>query len=95
MVSVNAATLTALAARAADIAETIGDTVTRVEMSEMADGSHRHYALVYTYDRTNDLEQEFRVSTPAPDGAPAWASVFRGWEVSVRTGDSWLVLETA
>jgi len=81
--------ITALADQVIDLAETIGDEVTRVEFMEAADGSGRALALLYTYDRTNDLEQEFRLLLAAPDWAPAWAGVFTKSVLEVRVGDGW------
>lgn len=85
--------ITQLAALAADIAEIDPSaTITKVEMAEMADGSRRHFALVHTYDKTNDLEQTFRVATAAPEGGPSWTWKFNDVSIEVMQGDSWLVI---
>lgn len=70
------------------------DTVSRVEMFTMADGSGRVGALVYTIDE-NDLEQTFRVISPAPLGGPSWTWTITEWEYQIQSNAStsgWLSL---
>jgi hypothetical protein len=82
-----------LAAHAADVAAIDGDatSIVSVAMGELADGSGRHFAIVQTTD-ANELDQTFRVTSPAPKYAPAWATVHRGWTIEVRQCDDWLML---
>lgn len=82
----------ALSAQVADLIETVGDEVLAIESGEMADGSGRAYTLVTTLDRVNQLEQQFRVASPAPEGGPAWTRVYTEWTVEVRVGDGWTAL---
>lgn len=89
----DASTITELASRVADVVATDGAEAIDVKMAEMGDGSRRHFALVTTY--SCGLEQEYRVTTPAPWNSPAWASVYKDWQVEVRVGDRWMILEGA
>jgi hypothetical protein len=84
--------LTRLATLAADVASIDGGEVSGVTIGECADGSHRSYALVDTID--GGLEQQYRITTPAPATAPGWAQVHAAWMLEVRVGDdNWLDLE--
>lgn len=90
----NADTIRELAGYAADVVEALhegaaadGFRVTNVQLLEMADGSGRWAALIDLSD--GHLEQQYRLSTPAPATAPAWAGLFVAWRVEVRIGDSW------
>lgn len=88
----NATTITELAGYIAEVATNDGGEIHRVEMGEMADGSRRWYALVDTYSA--GLEQQYRVTSPAPENAPAWAQVHTGFRLEVRTGPmTWLELD--
>lgn len=87
----NASDLSRLTAFAADVAAVDGGVLASVTMGEMADGSGRSFALVDTID--HGLEQQYRISSPAPAGAAPWARVYDAWLVEVRTGDSWMHLE--
>ena len=85
-----------LAGRVADMLHALDDEAMHIEMGEMADGSTRHYALVTTYDKTNDLEQQFRVTSTIGLNAPAWAKAkaeYDRWGYEVRVGDKWLALD--
>jgi hypothetical protein len=90
-------TYQALSDRIADVIDSLStdaDTpVGHIEIGGMADGSGRYYALVTSIDPTNDLEQQFRISTPAPWNSPAWAADFREFTLEVRIGDSWQTME--
>lgn len=87
-----AETVLALAQRAADIADTVGD-VQSIGFAEMGDGSRRHFAHIFSFDAVNDLEQEFRVITPAPEGGSSWTWAMTGWTTEVRVGDTWRAFE--
>ena len=89
----NAQYLTEIAERVADIAATSDDPITHVEIVEMADGSTRTVALVTTYDRINELEQVFRVSSPPSDDAPAWVNDNLSWMTELRIGDGWMLFD--
>lgn len=85
-------TYTELTRRAADAVATDGGELHRVEITEAADGSRRWLALVDTY--TAGLDQRYRITTPAPAHAPAWARARHAdWTTEVRMGDGWLRLE--
>lgn len=84
-----------LAATVADVVELDGEPASRVEMGEMADGSGRPFALVTTYDATNDLEQTYRVALEAPASASLWAHRYAETTVEIRRGDGWLDLDHA
>jgi hypothetical protein len=84
--------LAAFAARLAD--DVASDFATlSVSIGECADGSRRSYALISTSD--GELEQEFRVTTPAPFNAPPWARRYQTWLTELRVGDDWHVLDAA
>lgn len=87
----DAGTIIGLAERVADVVATAGGETLRVEMGEMADGSGRHYALVTVHACA--METEYRVTTPAPQDAPAWAARYDDWTVAGRFADGWLSLE--
>ena len=74
----------------ADIAAIDPTPILRVEMGEMGDGSCRYFALVNTYDAVNEHEQDYRVCSPVPWNAPAWACDLTEWTVEVRVGDGWM-----
>lgn len=78
--------ISGLSARVADI-PAIDPTcrITQVTLGEHADGSRRWHAIVDTTDDAG-LDQTYRILTPAPDGAPAWAP--REWVTEVRVGGS-------
>jgi hypothetical protein len=87
-----------LAELATDVAATVDESevVTAVTMGEMADGSARSFALVDAYDSTNELEQQYRISSPAPADAPEWAREFDRWTIEIRSNAStrgWLELD--
>ncbi len=84
-------TILELATRAADVAAIDGGLVASITMGEMADGSGRAFALVETQD--NGLEQEYRISSPAPHGRPSWTWTFDRWLTEVRIGDGWMLLD--
>jgi hypothetical protein len=91
-----AAHITGLAEMIADLADTIDDTIGSVTMGEMADGSGRSYAIVNTYDEINELEQEFRVASPATDNSPKWAKdSYTDWTIEVLVGSVWQHLTLA
>lgn len=90
----DATLITDMAQWVADVVETDGSLCTGIVMGECADGSNRHYALVRMWDATNELEQEYRITSPAPFNSPAWAAHLRDeWLVEVRMGDEWLLLD--
>lgn len=81
-----------LAAQVESLIEGILDTVSEVKMGECADGSRRWYALIETTD--GNLDQTFRIITPRPWNAPAWASDYREWIYEVKISDSdWQEME--
>jgi len=88
----NANDLTKLAGIAVDVAAIDGGSLVGMQAGEMADGSRRSFALVSTID-VNQLEQEYRITSPAPDDAPAWTSQYGEWRLEVRIGESWSELE--
>jgi len=60
-----------LARRAAESAVTLGQL--RITLAETADGSGRYYAAI-------GWDEEYRLYTPAPGDAPAWARArFPDW----------------
>jgi hypothetical protein len=85
-----AETIAELATRAADVAATAAMPVAGVTMGEMADGSRRVFALLEM--REGDHEREFRVTSPAPFDAPAWAASFDEWRVEARIAEGWMWL---
>jgi len=87
----NASHLSQLASLAEDVAAIDGGVLAGVIVQEMGDGSGRSVALVDTIDA--GLEQRYRISSPAPAGAPAWASGWSSWLVELRIGDDWMELE--
>lgn len=88
----NVSDLPRLAALAVDVAAIDGGVVASVECGECADGSQRSFALVTTHQA--GLEQVYRITSPAPAGAPGWARVHSDWLLEVRVGDdSWQELE--
>lgn len=76
---------------ARDVAAIDGGTLTSVQMGEMADGSGRSLAIVNVID--GDLEFQYRVTSPSPEGAPQWAWQYTAWLVEVNAGESWIELE--
>lgn len=86
-----AAHLRQLAEIVADVVENDGGELLGVTMGEMGDGSGRSFALVDTYQC--GLEQQWRVSSPAPAGGPSWTWSMRSWVTEVRVGDGWLAVD--
>lgn len=82
--------LVELARRAADAAETAGGDLLTITMGQMGDGSGRAYALLTIY--ACGVENEYRVTTPAPTGCPQWASHF-DWSTELNAGDQWINLD--
>jgi hypothetical protein len=80
-------TLSELTRRVADVIATDGGELLTLEIVPMADGSGRWCGIVTTH--TAGLEQVYRVSTPAPAGAPAWARTHDEWATEVRVVDKW------
>lgn len=80
-----------LAELATDVVAIDGGELVGIQLGEMADGSGRSFALVST--DSAGLEQEYRIASPAPADAPAWARSFGEWSLEVRTGERWLDLE--
>jgi hypothetical protein len=91
----NASDLTRLAAIAEDVAAADGGLLAGVRISEAADGSGRSIALVDMQEA--GLEQQYRISSPAPATSPSWARVeFGDWRLEVRVGNfggEWMELE--
>lgn len=80
-----------LATIAEIVATQDGGVLAGVEIGEMADGSHRDYALVRTDQR--GLEQEYRITTAPAPGAPPWTRSM-GPAVEVRIAeDGWMLLD--
>lgn len=75
-----------LGVRVADIAETYGP-ITLVEMGEMEDGSGRSFAVV------NTSGFNYRVSSPAPMGAPKWATVYDEWRTERSGVEGWSLMD--
>lgn len=88
----DATTLTELMENVSGVIATDGGTATHIGITEAADGSRRTVAVVTMCDA--ELEQTYRVFSPAPWNSPAWASEYREWTIEVCMGDEWLVLET-
>lgn len=85
------AAFTDLSERVAELLATLdGDDVTAITFGPSADGSSRVHAIVNTYDLTNQLEQQFRVTSPAPTTAPPWAkAIYAVWLIEVHVGTEW------
>jgi hypothetical protein len=79
---------------ATDILAIDGDTLQGFGIAEMGDGSGRWFGLVDMHDAVNDIEQQYRICSAAPSTAPAWAQKFDHWTVEVRTGETWLELDS-
>jgi hypothetical protein len=89
-------TYTGLAQHVAEVMATDETPVSHIEFGELADGSRRYYALITTYDNENDLEQTYRVTSPAPEDAPRWVHLhpsFFTYRLEVRVGEDWLDLD--
>lgn len=89
----NASHLTRLASIASDVVATDGGSLVGMVVSEYADGSGRAFALVNTYDVVNDLEQQYRILSPAPADAAPWARVHDSWQLELRVADRWMDLD--
>lgn len=88
----NATHLTQIAELARDVVATDGGELLGVQIGEMADGSGRSFALLDTYQA--GLEQQYRISSPAPASGAPWTRIYDRWTVEVRVGEGeWLVLE--
>jgi len=93
---VNSTLIAQVAAHAVDVVDISGEdwVATAVHIGECADGSRRVYALVYTSD--GNLEQTFRVCSPAQWNSPDWATInYPGWTYEVQIGEGWMLLEDA
>lgn len=91
----NASHLIRIAELATDVVAIDGGTLIDVAIAEFGDGSGRSFALITTLDAVNELEQRYRIVSPAPDfaGAPGWTLGLREWTLEVAVGDKWLELE--